>query len=94
MYVCMYVCMYVYIYIYIYIYIYCIYELQVSYSSSGQSKKKDVPFVNGTSLYQTTLTQLLSGYTYNISVKAVRYIEDDKSASDEVSDIATTCKHV
>ncbi|XP_041352132.1 tyrosine-protein phosphatase 10D-like isoform X2 [Gigantopelta aegis] len=62
----------------------------VTYVSSNQTKTQNVLFVVETSVYETSQEQLLSGYTYNISVKAVRDSHDAKSESDETYDTTTT----
>ncbi|XP_067674274.1 tyrosine-protein phosphatase 10D-like isoform X2 [Haliotis asinina] len=60
-------------------------------TATDDRRTRQVEYVSGQTSYEVSLTQLLSGYTYNVTVKAVRAVPQlDTAYSSILSQTATT----
>ncbi|XP_046378634.2 receptor-type tyrosine-protein phosphatase beta-like isoform X4 [Haliotis rufescens] len=63
----------------------------VEYGAGDQQRSAEVTYITGQTSYELSLSQLLSGYTYNVTVKAVRAVPQlDVAYSAIRSQTATT----
>ncbi|XP_071115276.1 tyrosine-protein phosphatase 10D-like isoform X2 [Haliotis cracherodii] len=63
----------------------------VEYGAGDQTRSAEVNYITGQTSYELSLSQLLSGYTYNVTVKAVRTVPQlDVAYSAIRSQTATT----
>lgn len=64
---------------------------KVEYGAGDQLRSAEVNYITGQTSYELSLSQLLSGYTYNVTVKAVRAVPQlDVTYSAIRSQTATT----